>query len=466
MRSSFSTGLIAATLLFLLLGTARPGFAQRDPTEKLTRLLVIFDGSRSMYARWEKQQKIVLAKGLMRNLLDSLQSLDNPKLELALRVYGHQSPVPPQDCEDSKLEIPFSKNNYVKIKSFIHSLAPKGTTPLAYSLKEAAQDFPPCNNCRNVILLITDGIEACEGDPCEAALALQKEGIALRPFVLGINVSDTLNNRLDCIGEYYDIQKPGNFGRTLQVVIRHILDPTTVQINLLDQRGLPRETNLAMSFYNALTGKVERQMVHTLNHKGNPDTLYLDPLIRYNLTVHSKPEKKRKDIKLSPGRHNIIGVDLPRGFLRFKSSGLSKYQDLKALIYPPDETAILNQQDPKEKVRYRSGPYQLKILTLPPIHIPRVEIRPGETTEVTIPPPGTINFVSGVPGFGSILQRRQNGPSEWVTDLETRKSRQSITLQPGKYTVIFRPRTAGSSRFSVVRQFEIKSGSNTTINLK
>lgn len=465
MRSGLSKWLVIAILLSTWLGSGAALHAQAKPIKKQTRLLIIFDGSRSMYARWEKKQKIVLAKDLMRNLLDSLQSLDNPHLQLALRVYGHQSPVPPQDCQDSRLEIPFAENNYVKIKSFISSLAPKGTTPLAYSLKQAAGDFPPCENCRNVILLITDGIEACDGDPCDAALALQKKGIALRPFVLGLNVSDSLNNRLNCIGDYYDIKDPSAFGNTLQVVIRHILDPTTVQVNLLDGQGLPRETNVAMSFYNALSGKVQRQVMHTLNFKGNPDTLYLDPLVTYDLVVHSKPEKKKQNIELSPGRHNIIGLDLPRGQLKFKSAGLHRYPDLKALVYQPREQQILNQQDPREKVRYLSGTYRVKILTLPPINLPEVAIKPNQTTEITIPPPGTANLVSGVPGFGSILQRFKNKPSEWVTDLETNEARQSITLQPGQYTVIFRPRTAGSSRFSVVRQFEITPGGNTTINL-
>src|SRR5581483_5215730 len=71
---------------------------------ELTRILFIFDDSQSMLGQWQSGSKIEVAKKLMGELLDSLKKAEN--LEVALRVYGHQKHYPPQDCDDSKLEVP------------------------------------------------------------------------------------------------------------------------------------------------------------------------------------------------------------------------------------------------------------------------------------------------------------------------------------------------------------------------
>ena len=159
--------------------------AQESVQDKpLNRILLIYDASNSLNARWQSASKMTISKRLIAEIVDSLSALNN--VQLALRVYGHQSHYPPLDCHDSKLEVPFAPNNGKRISHVIKTLVPKGATPIAYSLTEAAKDFPPCDNCRNLIILITDGIEECGGDPCEASRYLQKQGIALKPFIIGI----------------------------------------------------------------------------------------------------------------------------------------------------------------------------------------------------------------------------------------------------------------------------------------
>ncbi|PKP18801.1 MAG: von willebrand factor type a, partial [Bacteroidetes bacterium HGW-Bacteroidetes-21] len=74
---------------------------------RTTRILFILDGSQSMLTEWESGTKMTVAQELLSDLVDSLADLSH--VEMALRVYGHQKPVPPQDCNDTKLEVPFSK---------------------------------------------------------------------------------------------------------------------------------------------------------------------------------------------------------------------------------------------------------------------------------------------------------------------------------------------------------------------
>ena len=77
----------------------------------MTRILFVLDGSQSMYGRWQSDVKMNIAQKLLSNLLDSLKDVDN--IQLALRVYGHQKTYPPQDCDDTRLLVPFAGNNAI-----------------------------------------------------------------------------------------------------------------------------------------------------------------------------------------------------------------------------------------------------------------------------------------------------------------------------------------------------------------
>ena len=137
-------------------------------------------------------------------MLDSLKTMDN--LEIGLRVYGHQKSFPPQDCDDTRLEVDFGKSNDVteRIKAKLKMIRARGTTPIAISLEKGAYDFPKTDNSRNIIILITDGREECNMDPCSVSRLLQREGIILKPFVIGVGLDETYKKTFDCVGTYYD----------------------------------------------------------------------------------------------------------------------------------------------------------------------------------------------------------------------------------------------------------------------
>jgi len=63
-----------------------------------------------MLGRWQSGRKIDIAKKLLSNMVDSLQDIEN--LEIGLRVYGHKSGYPPQDCDDTHLEVNFLKAEF------------------------------------------------------------------------------------------------------------------------------------------------------------------------------------------------------------------------------------------------------------------------------------------------------------------------------------------------------------------
>jgi Ca-activated chloride channel family protein len=430
-----------------------------------TRVLFIFDASQSMYGRWETGTKIDVAQQIMGKMLDSLQRLDAPHLQLALRVYGHQKPVPPQDCNDTKLEVPFAPGNFQKIKNRLATIRPKGTTPIAHSLIKSAGDFPPCDDCRNIIILITDGIEACDGDPCEASRFLQTKGIALKPFVIGIGLDENFRKTFACVGQYFNATDEAEFETVLGIIISQVLDNTTAQVNLLDQAGKPTETDEPVLFLDQLNGAVRYSFMHTLNYMGVPDTLMIDPLMTYNLVVFTIPQVRKDSIVLTPGKHNHIGVHAPQGSLELRTAGGKRVDGLKAVIRVAGDNSILHVQDFNTRQKYLTGAYDVEILSLPRYVERNVIISQSKTTNLNIPEPGQVSFQGTAPGYGAVLLERDNR-WEWVTDLDEHNPRQNLTLQPGHYKVVWRSKKARQTVFSHSQNFTITSGGTTIIKLK
>ena len=71
---------------FCLVTVSSFGQSQPPKNENLTRILIIFDASNSMYGHWQSDTKINIAKRLLNNILDSISTIEN--LQLALRVFG------------------------------------------------------------------------------------------------------------------------------------------------------------------------------------------------------------------------------------------------------------------------------------------------------------------------------------------------------------------------------------------
>lgn len=429
----------------------------------LSRILFVFDGSKSMSGYWESDIKINIARKLLISIVDSLQ--DHEKVQMALRVYGHQSPVPPQDCDDTKLEVSFGTNNASIIRQKLRYIAPKGTTPIAYALEQAANDFPPCDDCRNIVILITDGIEACEGDPCKVSNELLKKGIILKPFVIGIGIDEGFKESFNCIGHYYNAINEKKFQEVLKIVINQALNQTTAQVNLLDIEGNPSETNVNMTFFDRYSGQVKHNYIHTINHRGNPDTIYLDPLITYKMKVHTIPPIEKDSIKIIKGKHSILAVDAPQGSLYVTARGTNLYKNQQLIVRKAGEMQTLNVQKINQKVSYLVGNYDIEIPILPRLYIDDVKISQSHTTTVEIPRPGMLNLVLVSPGIGSLYVC--NGEAiEWIYNINPDIRNETIILLPGKYLVVYRPRNAKQTYYTVYEYFEIKEGGSTLVELR
>jgi len=448
----FALFAVALPFLFPLISSAQKKGIQNLPT---TRILFVFDGSNSMYGYWNSDQKMTIARKLLIELIDSLEQV--PNVEMALRVYGHQSPVPPQDCNDTKLEVPFGKNNAGMIRQKLRWIDPKGTTPIARSLELSAGDFPTDANARNIIILITDGIEACEGDPCAVSRALQKKGVALKPFIIGIGLDVDFTETFKCVGKVFNAQEESQFKEALKVAIDQALNATTVQINLLDSYEKPTETNVPLSFYDKVSGQIKYNYIHTLNSKGRPDTLVLDPLITYKMVAHTIPPVTIQHIELEAGKHKTFSVDAPQGALVLKHPRGNMDKELQYIIKRSGSDKIINVQKAEMKERYICGKYDVEILCLPRITLKGVQISQSETTTLRIPQPGMLTVLKSVAGYGAIFLEEKN-KLEFVISLNPDNSgSETFILQPGSYRLVYRAENAKEALYTIEKRFKINS---------
>jgi Ca-activated chloride channel family protein len=155
------------------------------------KVLLILDASGSMWGQVEGRAKIEIARELIRDEVVGKLPADMP---IGLMAYGHNRKG---DCGDIELLAPMGAGRETVI-STVNALAPKGMTPITAALTQAGKLLRRQEG-RTEIILVSDGKETCEGDPCAAAKAIREAGVKLRVHVIGFDVSPEEEAQLVCI---------------------------------------------------------------------------------------------------------------------------------------------------------------------------------------------------------------------------------------------------------------------------
>lgn len=430
-------------------------------TYEASRVLILFDVSKSMIAKYESGTRMDAAKKMAGTLIDDLAGKTN--LQIALRVYGAVVEYPQGDCTDSKLVIPFSVGNSLKIKSYISDLKPTGITPIAYSLEQAINDFP-AKGTKNFIVIITDGIEECGGDICKAALKLEAKGITLRPFIIGIGLSVEQSHEFECIGNYFNADYEFKFADLSRVIISQILNPTTAQINLLDSNGLPTETNVPMILYNAKDNIPDHYYIHTLNQFKNPDTLYLDAYRKYHIQVGTIPNVEIDSAVQSLGKHNVFAVNAAQGVLRLVMNTPMQGSEPQCIVRKKENMQTINYQKMNTSEKYLCGVYDLEIMTYPKIIMKDIKITQHGST-IEIPACGLLQIHADREFIGSILTDKKID-NELVCNLPPEGTMLfNLFLQPGNYILVFKEKKSKYIIDSATRKISVKERGYTNLTL-
>ena len=182
----------------------------------------ILDASDSMTERLsDGSSKIEVAK---RVLTDHMRSF-RPETNIGLRVYGHRLPYQQtaESCQDIEVIAPVDKGQMGRIVGFLQDFKPQGMTPLAASLQQAKEDFVFEATHINSIVMLSDGIETCGGDPCKLVEDLKAQGINFTIHVIGLDVDNPTRKQLSCIaqaggGTYHDAMTQQELGTALGAV--------------------------------------------------------------------------------------------------------------------------------------------------------------------------------------------------------------------------------------------------------
>ncbi|MEM1436575.1 MAG: VWA domain-containing protein [Pseudomonadota bacterium] len=158
---------------------------------------IVIDASRSMWGRMDGEPKMDVARNTMLDAADWLPQ----DLDVAVRAYGSVSPSETNDCSDTELLVPFGSDDRDQLRGAVATLKPRGQTPIALALERAGQDFAGLEADRAVVL-VTDGIESCGGDPVSAARALAADGVPVHVIGFGLgNDKDEDTASLEAIAE-------------------------------------------------------------------------------------------------------------------------------------------------------------------------------------------------------------------------------------------------------------------------
>jgi hypothetical protein len=184
-----------ATLIFTLFVflLAAFGLSGHAATANFPEVMIILDGSGSMWGQAGGEPKIVAAKNVLKQLVPSLPE----EVRVGLTVYGHRQKG---RCDDIEIIIPAGSNDRRLLLDNIQNISPKGKTPIADSIKVVANELKTKEN-ETTIILVSDGEETCNPDPCGVVRELKKTGIKFILHVVGFDVNDTQQEQLSCLAE-------------------------------------------------------------------------------------------------------------------------------------------------------------------------------------------------------------------------------------------------------------------------
>ena len=164
-----------------------------EPAATPAPLLLILDASGSMWGQVDGENKIVIARRVLAEMVTELPASST----VGVVAYGHRREG---DCQDIETLIPLGPLDPQAVAQAIEGLNPKGKTPITGSLQHAL-DILESAKTRATVVLLSDGLETCGGDPCGAVRAALEKGAELVLHVVGFDVSGEDLSQLQCMAQ-------------------------------------------------------------------------------------------------------------------------------------------------------------------------------------------------------------------------------------------------------------------------
>lgn len=197
-----SAALLAASL-------APPVLAQ-------TTTMIVMDGSGSMWGQIDGRTKLEIAREVVADVLADMPA----DRVLGLMAYGHRERG---NCADIELMVPPSAGSGAAILDAVNAMRFQGKTPLSEAVRQAAEALRSAEEPATVVL-VTDGIETCEADPCALAAELEASGVDFTAHVIGFGLTRDEGAEVACIagntgGRYIEASDAGELAGALEQAV-------------------------------------------------------------------------------------------------------------------------------------------------------------------------------------------------------------------------------------------------------
>lgn len=186
------------------------------------QVMLVLDASGSMWGQIDGVSKIEIAR---EQIADMVGDWD-PEIDLGLISYGHRARGQCDDVEIVRAPGPVDAGSFT---AAVNGLSPLGMTPLSDSVRLAAETMRYSEQKATVILL-SDGLENCEADPCALAAELEGAGIDFTAHVIGFDVDAADAAELSCLadttgGEFFLAGNADTLTASLRQTVEAIAQP-------------------------------------------------------------------------------------------------------------------------------------------------------------------------------------------------------------------------------------------------
>ena len=224
-----------------------------------TQTMLVLDGSGSMWGQIEAKPKISIAREVVGDILEDWNQEDS----LGLTVYGHRRKG---DCADIEEVIPVGKVDAAAYSAVVNSINPKGKTPMIDAVKIAAESLKYTEEKASVIL-VSDGKETCNADPCALATELEKTGVDFTAHVIGFDVKDEVAvSQLQCIakntgGTYSSASNAAELKSALNSAVKESVSGANLRVNVYLSENQER---IGVDWLEVLDSSTNKQVARTL----------------------------------------------------------------------------------------------------------------------------------------------------------------------------------------------------------
>ncbi|NUQ22322.1 MAG: VWA domain-containing protein [Saprospiraceae bacterium] len=294
--------------------------------------LFILDGSGSMWQKLGEENKIAIAKTVMKNLVQSLPA----EAQAGLVAYGHNRK---SDCADIETLVPLARLDKAAFSAKLDAINPQGKTPIAQSIAHALA-VVKTSSAPVTVILVSDGLETCDGNACDLVKQARKQGVRITLHVVGFGIEEQDLSPLECIaqaggGRYFpannadeltgaleqSVEEPVKNGGFLSVKVTLDGNPVDATVKVF-KKGETKETALGRTYTGAET---------------NPRVLLLpkgDYVAEINaITLDGRPLQRLADLVIAPNDTLHRTVDFAKGTFEILVTRNAALSDAVVILY-------------------------------------------------------------------------------------------------------------------------------------